>query len=371
MTKALRTFFILCLMLLVADAAIAQSQESEEPDYGDIDVISKLGDAYYLDFNPLFKLYLPRMFYSEGFHFYPDTKKAVNSEAFTDAYYIENPGEYQQGEAKPVTYDIVHADGTPVAFDFSISKHVIWFWLSGLLTILIFTRLAKKYQRGIGRETAPKGTGMNFAEVIIVYLRDDVIKANLGEKQYRKFAPYLLTCFFMILFMNLFGLAPWGQTPTSDISVTASLAFMTFLFVNLNGTKDYWKHIFAMPGIPKFMLIIMIPVEILGLFTKPFALAIRLFANMLSGKMLIFSMLGMIFIFAGLYGPTAGLISSVVWVPFTLFIYALKVFAGFLQAYIFTMFSALFIGLALEEHEHEHEHEEAHLPAAKPAAATA
>lgn len=370
MTKALRTFFILCLMLLVADAVIAQDQGSEEPDYGDFDVISKLGDAYYLDLEPAFTLYLPRMFYSNGFHFFPDTKSAINSNEFTDAYYIDNPAGYTQGEAKPVTYNIVHADnGAAVTFDFSISKHVLWFWLSGLLTIYIFSRIAKKYKRGVGRETAPKGTGMNIAEVIIVYLRDDVIKSNLGEKNYRKFAPYLLTCFFMILFMNLFGLAPWGQTPTSDISVTAALAFMTFLFVNFNGTKDYWKHIFAMPGIPKFMLIIMIPVEILGLFTKPFALAIRLFANMLSGKMLIFSMLGMIFIFAGLYGSTYGLISSVVWVPFTLFIYALKVFAGFLQAYIFTMFSALFIGLALEEHEHDHEHDDAHAPVATQPAA--
>lgn len=369
MIKALKRIFILCIMLLVADATIAQSQESEEKDYGDIDVISKLGDSYYLDFEPGFTIYLPRMFYSDGFHFYSSTKSAINSAEFTDAYYAENPSE-ARGELTPVSYEIVRTDGTPVAFDFSISKHVIWFWLAGLLTIFIFARLAKKYQRGIGRETAPKGTGMNFAEVIVMYLRDDVIKSNLGEKQYRKFAPYLLTCFFMVLFMNLFGLAPWGQTPTSDISITASLAFMTFLFVNFNGTKDYWKHIFAMPGIPKFMLIIMIPVEILGLFTKPFALAIRLFANMLSGKMLIFSMLGMIFIFAGLYGPTLGLISSVIWVPFTLFIYALKVFAGFLQAYIFTMFSALFIGLALEEHDHEHHgHDEAHASAEQPALA--
>lgn len=369
MSKALRTFFILCLMLLVADAVIAQGQENEEPDYGDIDVISKLGDGYYFEF-PGYKLYLPRMFYDNGLHFYANTKKAINSDAFTDAYYAENPAEYTPGEAKPVSYQIVRADtGEEVAFDFSITKHVMWFWLAGLLTLFLFTRLAKKYQRGIGRETAPKGTGMNFAEVLIVYLRDEVIKSNLGEKNYRKFAPYLLTCFFMILFMNLFGLAPWGATPTSDISVTASLAFVTFCFVNFNGTKDYWKHIFAMPGIPKFMLIIMIPVEILGLFTKPFALAIRLFANMLSGKMLIFSMLGMIFIFAGLYGPTYGLISSVIWVPFTLFIYALKVFAGFLQAYIFTMFSALFIGLALEEHDHEHEHDEAHAAVPQPATA--
>ncbi|MCH8567819.1 MAG: F0F1 ATP synthase subunit A [Balneolales bacterium] len=353
MTKALRTLFLVLFVLLLADnKAIA----AEEKNYGDIDVIGKLGDRYYIQFEGIGTFYLPRIIVSEGVHVFGSTKSAMNSGLFQDQYYIDNPGTFIAGVSGPVTYKLVHADGSPIFLDMSLSKHVIWFWLAGFLTLIIFGRLASKYKSGIGQKSAPKGAGMNFAEVLITYIRDEVVKSNVGADKYMKFAPYLLTCFFMILFMNLFGLAPWGQTPTSDISITAALAFMTFLMVNLNGTKDYWKHVFAMPGIPKFMLIIMIPVEVLGLFTKPFALAIRLFANMLSGKMLILSMLGMIFIFAGLYGPTLGLLSSVVWVPFTLFIYALKVFAAFLQAYIFTMFSALFIGLALEDHSHHDEH---------------
>lgn len=363
MNKLIRTALLLLITLLYVTPSTAIADENDK-NYGDIDVIAKLGDRYYIEFEPLPKLYLPRILIADGIHFFGSTKSAMQSGLFQDQFYIDNPEAFVAGVSGPVTYKLVRADGRPVTLDLSISKHILWFWLAGFLTLFIFGRMAKKYEAGIGRETAPKGAGMNFAEVIIIYLRDEVVKSNIGEEKYMKFAPYLLSCFFMILFMNLFGLAPWGQTPTSDISVTAALAITTFFMVNLNGTKDYWKHVFAMPGIPKFMLIIMIPVEILGLFTKPFALAVRLFANMLSGKMLILSMLGMIFVFAGLYGAGLGLASALLWVPFTLFIYALKVFAAFLQAYIFTMFSALFIGMALEDHSHHDEHHHAETAAA-------
>lgn len=359
MLQFLRAVLLFSLLLFVVDSRTAVAEEPDYSDYGDINVMGKLGDRYYIEFEPFIKVYLPRILISDGVHFFSSTPSAMESGLFQDAYYIENPGEYQPGVSGPVSYRLVRTDGTPVTLDLSLSKHVVWFWLAGFLTLFIFGRLAGKYNSGIGRESAPKGAGMNFAEVLIVYLRDEVIKINVGEQNVRKYGPYLLTCFFMILFMNLFGLAPWGQTPTSDISITATLALATFFIVNFSGTRDYWRHVFAMPGIPKFMLIILTPVEILGLFTKPFALAIRLFANMLSGKMLILSMLGMIFIFAGMYGPTLGIASAFLWVPFTLFIYALKVFAAFLQAYIFTMFSALFIGLALEDHSHHDEHHHA------------
>jgi F-type H+-transporting ATPase subunit a len=164
----------------------------------------------------------------------------------------------------------------------------------------------------------------------------------------------------MILFMNLFGLMPWGVTSTADVMITAVLALFTFSITQLAGSREYWKHVFLMPGVPKLMLIIITPVEILGLFTKPFALTVRLFANMVSGKLLVYSIIGMIFLFAEMFGDWAGIGSAVIWVPFTLFIYAIKIFASFLQAYIFTMFSALFIGLAAADHDHEHEHQHAH-----------
>jgi len=194
----------------------------------------------------------------------------------------------------------------------------------------------------------------------VIFVRDEIALANIGPAKYMKYTPYLLTAFFMILFMNLFGLMPWGVTSTADVIVTAALAMFTFVITQFAGSKDYWKHVFAMPGVPKMMLVILTPVEILGLFTKPFALTVRLFANMSSGKMLVYSVLGMIFIFGDLFGPAVGIGSSLVWVSFTIFIYAIKVFAAFLQAYIFTMFSALYIGIAAEEHDHSHEHQGAH-----------
>ncbi len=355
MTRVIRFFFLIGIIFIGTGFNTTVSAESEEGAEEIFDVTTKLGDSNYLDFEPIGKIQLPRILISEGsVYFFGSTYSAIASDLFTDAYYIENPDAAESG---PVTYRLARTDGGGITLDLSITKHFVWFLLSGFLVLFIFGRLANKYKSGIGRTSAPKGAGMNFAEVLIVYLRDEVAKPNLGEKHYLKFSPYLLTCFFMILFMNLFGLLPWGITPTADVAVTGALAITTFFMVNLNGNKDYWKHIFAMPGVPPLMLIIMIPVEILGLFTKPFALAIRLFANMLSGKMIIFSMIGMIFIFATKFGTGVGLGTSPLWLVFTIFIYALKVFAAFLQAYIFTMFSALFIGMAVEEHHH-HEDEE-------------
>lgn len=355
MRRAFRFLLLLTVFLLFSQVNVHAVEPTNEGETEEIDITSKLGDSNYLDFKPIGTIPLPRILISDGLHFYLSTYSAINSGPFMDQYYIDNPEKLTAGSVKPVTYRLVREDGTPVALDLSITKHFVWFMLAGFLTLYIFGRLSKKYAKGTGRTSAPKGPGMNFAEVIIIYLRDEVIKANIGEKRYRQFAPYLLSCFFMILFMNLFGLFPWGITPTADISVTAVLAITTFIITNLNGTKNYWKHIFAMPGVPVLMLPLIIVVEILGLFTKPFALAIRLFANMLAGKMLIISMLSMIFIFAAMFGAIVGLGSSVVWVSFTIFIYALKVFAAFLQAYIFTMFSALFIGMAVEEHDHHHD----------------
>lgn len=357
MSQALRFLILLTAITLFttvnANAEVPKAEQNES-----IDITKKLGDSNYLDFGV--KIPLPRILISDGVHVFSSTYNAINKGPFMDVYYIQNPDKFGTGPVKPVTYKLVREDGTPITLDLSITKHLVWFMFAGFLTLFMFGRLASKYKQGTGRTTAPKGAGQNMAEVLIIYLRDQVIKTNIGEKKYRKFTPYLLTCFFMILFMNLFGLAPWGVTPTADISVTAVLALTTFFVTNLNGTKDYWKHIFAMPGVPVLMLPLIIVVEILGLFTKPFALAIRLFANMLAGKMLIISMLGMIFIFAAMFGAAIGLGSSILWVSFTIFIYALKVFAAFLQAYIFTMFSALFIGMAVEEHDHHHHHADAH-----------
>ncbi|MFV1979925.1 MAG: F0F1 ATP synthase subunit A, partial [Rhodothermia bacterium] len=167
-----------------------------------------------------------------------------------------------------------------------------------------------------------------------------------------------------ILLGNLIGLVPWGVTATSGISVTSALAVITFLITNFAGTRAYWKHIFNPPGMPVLVKPIIIPVEILGLFTKPVTLAVRLFANMLSGHLVIESLLGLIFIFTVKVGVGAGIGSIFVTIPMTIFIYLLKILVSIIQAYIFTMLSALYIGLAVEEHSHEDHHEdEAYEPA--------
>ena len=330
-----------------------------------IDILDKLANHYYLDFKPIAKVELPRMLLVDGaFYVYSSTTAALNSsDGWTDPYYVEHPDKVQykeNGNIAPATYQLVNADGRQVDIDFSLSSHLIWFVISGFLVLFIFYRLQKKY-KGEGTEVlVPKGPIQNIFESLVIFVRDEIALANIGPAKYMKYTPYLLTAFFMILFMNLFGLMPWGVTSTADVIVTAALAMFTFVITQFAGSKDYWKHVFAMPGVPKMMLVILTPVEILGLFTKPFALTVRLFANMSSGKMLVYSVLGMIFIFGDLFGPAVGIGSSLVWVSFTIFIYAIKVFAAFLQAYIFTMFSALYIGIAAEEHDHSHEHQGAH-----------
>ena len=154
--------------------------------------------------------------------------------------------------------------------------------LAACIVAGIFISLARRYERGEGRETAPRGTFQNMFETLVVFIRDDIAKPNLGDK-YRRFLPYLLTVFFFILTCNLLGLVPFGATATSNLMVTAVLAIFTFVITQVFASKDYWKHVFWPPGVPVAIKPILIPVEFLGLFTKPFALAIRLFANLTAG----------------------------------------------------------------------------------------
>jgi F-type H+-transporting ATPase subunit a len=231
--------------------------------------------------------------------------------------------------------------------------------LAGFLTLGLFYAQARRYKSGIGRTTAPSGALQNLLEILIIFIRDEVAKPNIPG-QHLKFTPYLLTVFFMVLFMNLFGLLPWGVSSTADVTVTAVLALVTFLVTQLSASKDHWVHVFWFPGVPAWIRIILTPVEIIGLFTKPFALCIRLFANMASGKVLIYSIIGLIFVFYNLFGSEIAYATSWLWILFALFILVIKVVVSFLQAYIFTMLSSLFIGLAVAEHHHEEHAHEAH-----------
>jgi F-type H+-transporting ATPase subunit a len=224
--------------------------------------------------------------------------------------------------------------------DISITKHVIFMWLAAILLIIAFKYLANSYKKSL----VPGGL-RNFLEVMIVFVRDDIVKPSIG-KGYEKFLPYLLTVFFFILTCNFLGLIPEFATATSNISVTATLAIMTFIVTQAggimkNGFFGYFKGL--MPhGIPAWLLPIMFVVEILGLFTKPFALAVRLFANMTAGHIVILALLGLIFILKTYFVAPVS-------VSFALFIYLLEILVALIQAYIFTMLSSLFIGMAVHQ----------------------
>lgn len=229
--------------------------------------------------------------------------------------------------------------------DLSITKNVAQMFISALVLFLIFTSIAKAYKT-TGVNTAPKGK-QSFFEPLIVFVRDDLAKGNIGPK-YEKYVPYLLTVFFLILINNVFGMIPIGANLTGNIAFTFVLSVVTLIVTNVNANGAYWHHIF-MPPAPKWLWPILIPIEVVGILTKPFALMIRLFANMTAGHIIVISLLGLIFFFESLA-------ISPVSVAFALFIDVLECLVAFLQAYIFTMLTALFIGAATADHGHDEEH---------------
>ncbi|QQS36893.1 MAG: F0F1 ATP synthase subunit A [Ignavibacteriales bacterium] len=236
----------------------------------------------------------------------------------------------------------IHIPQLPLVFgiDITPTKHVIFMWLAALLVLVIFSIVAGKYKKSL----VPKGIA-NFFEILVVFVRDEIARPTIGH-HYNKFLPYLLTVFFFILFGNFLGLIPFSATFTSNIAVTASLAIITFVVTQFGGMKSngvfgYLKGLVP-HGIPSWMLIIMIPVEILGLFTKPFALAIRLFANMIAGHTVILALIGLIFFMQTVFVAPVS-------IGFALFIYLLEILVALIQAYIFTMLSSLFIGMAVHQ----------------------
>jgi F-type H+-transporting ATPase subunit a len=237
-------------------------------------------------------------------------------------------------------------------YDFSLSKNVVTMLMGILLLAVIFIRLANFYKTN--SQKAP--SGFNAAlETMVVFIRDEVAKPMIG-KRYLEFMPYLLACFFFILINNLFGLipfAPFGANVTGNISTTLVLAVIAFLVTNLNGNKNYWGHILAMPGVPKPMLLLLTPVEIIGVFTKPISLMIRLFANITAGHIIIMALVGLIFVFGNMGESMPGAIGGTfLAVPFTLFLSVIELVVAFIQAFIFAMLTASYIGGAIEEAHH-------------------
>jgi F-type H+-transporting ATPase subunit a len=229
--------------------------------------------------------------------------------------------------------------------DFSITKNVLFMLFAGILLLWIFISIANKYKRN--PNVAPSGL-QSALEPIIVFVRDDIAKTYIPHK-YERFLPLLLNFFFFIWFLNMMGLVPFSGNVTGNIAVTASLALITFFATNINGKKNYWQHIFWYPGVPVPVKLILLIVEFVSIFTKPFALAIRLFANITAGHLVILAFVSLIFMFGKLgQVPAAGWGTSVLSVAFALFIDMIEILIALLQAYIFTTLSALFIGQAVE-----------------------
>jgi F-type H+-transporting ATPase subunit a len=235
--------------------------------------------------------------------------------------------------------------------DISISKNVCALFVSIILLSWIFLSVAQTYKRH--PKKAPKGF-QAMLEVVILFVRDEIAVPLIGAHKYQKYFPYLLTLFFFILVNNLMGLIPvfpGGANVTGNIAVTMVLALLTFIIVTFSSNKNYWAHIFNTPGVPwwlKFPLPLMPLIEVVGMLTKPFVLMIRLFANIVAGHTIILGFLGLIFIF-GAMAPVAGYITSPVSIFFYLFMGLLELLVAFIQAFIFTLLTALYIGMATEE----------------------
>ena len=239
--------------------------------------------------------------------------------------------------------------------DLSLTRNVVQMLIALAILLWLMLSIANSYKAGKGVTSAPRGK-QNLLEPVITFVRDEVAKPNLGKK-YEKYLPYLLTTFFFILVNNIFGLIPGTANVTGNIAFTVVLGLISFVVILFSTNSHFWGHIFNPPGVPGFVKPILILVEFLGVFIKPFALIIRLFANMVAGHIIIICLISLIFIF-GQMSSVAGWLTSPVAVGFTVFIYMIEVLVAFLQAFIFTNLTAVFIGAAFEG-EHHNDHAEA------------
>ncbi|MCB9202694.1 MAG: F0F1 ATP synthase subunit A [Flavobacteriales bacterium] len=350
-------FFISALFMSASDAEKGEVSANHQEETTDIATQNRKFIAHHVDVDSHdftiitdeeagkhYGFPLPVILWDNGFVFF------MSSEFHHGESVVEKNGTYYKlfhgdvyktdasGDLK-LNHD--HHPQVPQVLDLSITKTVFSLLLTAVLMCLFFIGLARSYTK----KEVPTGFG-RFLEPLVLYVRDDIAKANIGDKKYRKFSGYLLTVFFFILILNLLGMTPFGINATGNITITFFLAIVTYLITQFSGNKDYWKHIFWMPNVPVLMKIILMPIEILGTLTKPFALMIRLYANMTAGHIVIMTLIGLIYVFK------VTVMASVSFSLLTLFIYVLELLVAFLQAYIFTMLSSLFIGAAVEEHEH-------------------
>ncbi len=294
--------------------------------------------------------------FSSSLFYHGEPKVAIDHKSHEEVSYVAGKGAasgyamfhekiYKLDSNGELNFEDGHVHGNDKPYDLSITKNVLSLFFGAILILVIMGLVARFYKKN--GPVAPKGLA-KYLEVLIVMVRDDIAKANIDEHKYKKYVPYLLTIFFFIFFNNLLGLVPLipgGANLTGNISVTLFLAICTLVVTVVSGNKNYWGHIFATPGVPIALLPIMIPIELVGILTKPFALMVRLFANISAGHIIILALISIIFINKS--AAWAGLS-----VPMALFISVLELLVAFLQAFLFAMLSALFIGAAVEEAHH-------------------
>lgn len=271
-----------------------------------------------------------------------------------EGYKLETERNADKGKIVKVIPGTMDTDKTAKKpIDLSITKTVVGIFVSVILMFLIFFSVARSYRKNAGH--APKGL-QSWLEPLILFIRDDVAAPSIG-KHYNRYMPFLLTTFFFIFFSNLIGLIPFfpgGANVTGNIAVTLVLAAFTFVIIMIKANKNYWLHIFNPPGIPwwlKFPLPLIPLIELAGVFIKPFVLMVRLFANIAAGHIIVLGFIALIFIFGQMSNALAYGV-SLISVPFSIFISLLELLVAFIQAYVFTMLSALYIGMAIEDHSH-------------------
>lgn len=329
-------FFVLILALIsfANSGAFAQEEhtaaagEHKQPGVSEVIIEHVMDNHMWHFFDGHYgTLYLPVIVYSE----------ARGLEVFSSSHFYDEHHNRVEYNGYRLDHNKIYLGDSPV-LDFSITKNVMMLFINATLLMVVLVSVSRAYRRNAGK--APSGL-QSFIEPVIVFVKDEIVKPNIGPK-YERYLPYLLTLFFFILFGNLLGLLPGSGNLTGNIAVTMTLAVFTFLITNFSGNANYWKHILWTPGVPLPLRVIILPVEVIGIFTKPFSLMIRLFAAITAGHIVLLSLLSLTFIFQSWL---VGIGSAV----FVLFISLIELLVAGIQAYVFTLFTSLYIGLAVEE----------------------
>ena len=350
MPRKIKFLFLFLGLLASANFAFASEEnKSEKFDAGKL-IVGHIADSHEWHLFGDIKIFLPVIIYSQEKGF-----SVFSSSHFEEGNGIHDGYKMNGHEIAAVNDDgSINEEATKKIWDLSITKNVLSLFIGAVLLLIILISIARKYTRNTN--VPPKGL-QSWLEPIIVFVIDDVIKPGIGEKHYRRFVPFLLTAFFFIWINNMLGqipIFPGGANLTGNTACTITLALIVFIMQMANTKKYYWRHIFAMPGVPGWVLPLITFIEILGIFLKPFVLLVRLFANMLAGHMVILSFISLIFIFGEL-NHWLGWGVSILSIGFSVFVSMLELLVAFIQAYVFTLLASIYFGMALEEDHHTKE----------------